>query len=117
MNEHVSWNVEATIQPGQAEAFHALMEEMVASTRDREPGALRYEWFVSGDSVHILETYADSAAGMVHVANLGQHFVARLMAVVEITRLCVYGRPSDELREALASLGAEFRAPLGGFAR
>ena len=117
MSKRVSWNVEATIQPGQAEAFRDLMEEMVASTRDGEPDALRYEWFASGDSVHILETYTDSEAGLTHLGNLSQHFAERLMTLADIKRVCVYGEPTDDLRDALASFGADFLAPLGGFAR
>ncbi|MEM9383026.1 MAG: antibiotic biosynthesis monooxygenase [Planctomycetota bacterium] len=117
MSNPVSWTVEATLRPGQADAFRDLMGEMIASTRDGEPGARRYEWFLADDSVHILETYADSDAGMLHLGNLAQKFAERLMGIADITRVCVYGEPTDELRGALAGFGAEFRAPLGGFVR
>ncbi|MEM1451082.1 MAG: antibiotic biosynthesis monooxygenase [Planctomycetota bacterium] len=117
MTDRVSWTVEATLKPGQADAFRDLMGEMVASTRDGEPGAQRYEWFIADDSVHILETYTDAEAGLIHLGNLGQTFAERLMSLAELTRVCVYGEPTDELRAALAGFGAEFREPLGGFVR
>jgi len=117
MTKQVSWNVEATIKPGQLEAFHTLKDEMIASTRDGEPDTLRYQWFIAGDSVHILETYGTSEAGMAHLATLGQRFAERLMAACEIQRLFVYGEPSDELRAALGMLGAQYMTPVGGFSR
>ena len=117
MDKRISWNVEATIKDGQLGAFRDLMEEMVASTCEGEPGAVRYEWFGAGDAVHILETYADSDAGLAHLGNLGQRFAERLMTLADIKRVCVYGKPTDELRQALAGFDAEFFDPLGGFVR
>ena len=56
MDGEVSWVVELAVKPGQLESFRALMEEMVAWTR-QDPGALAYQWFVTDDgtAVHIYE--------------------------------------------------------------
>ena len=40
--------LELEIRSGQSEAFEALMNELVASSRD-EPGTLNYEWNTDAD--------------------------------------------------------------------
>ncbi len=50
MDEQVAWHVELAVKPGALEAFRALTDEMVEATRG-EPGVLRYERFVSADSM------------------------------------------------------------------
>ena len=63
MNRHVSWVNELAVKDGKLETFRELMEEMVSGARI-QPGTLAYEWYISpdGGTVHVVETYADSAA-------------------------------------------------------
>ena len=74
--------LEVAVQPGQLDAFRALMTEMVDSTR-AEPGALSYEWFVSDDGgvVHLCERYADVDATLAHLRAFGEQSPARLPQV------------------------------------
>ena|SRR5215216_1120350 len=62
MKEHVSWVNELAGKDGRLETFRGLMEEMVSETSN-ESGTLAYEWYISrdGSTVHVVETYADSA--------------------------------------------------------
>lgn len=119
MNENIHWLLEMKIKPGRTDATKALMEEMIAATREDEPGALNYEWYVdeTEGSCHVYERYADSAAVMTHLGNFGEKFAERFLAVLEPTRLAVYGDPSDEVAEALSGFGAAFHPPTAGFAR
>src|SRR5260370_12558243 len=72
MEGHVSWVNQVTLKAGKLETFRELMEEMVSGTSN-EPGTLAYEWYIShdGGNVHVVETYADSAAVVAHHASEG----------------------------------------------
>ncbi len=119
MSDHVYWILELAVKPGQADAFKALMNEMVEATQANEPDALNYEWTLSADGAtcHIHERYADSAATMTHLASFGANFAERFLAAVEPTRFTVYGNPNAEVRGALDGFGAVYMTPAAGFAR
>ena len=119
MKDHVYWLLELTILPGQADAFNAVMRDMVTSTRDTEPGVLAYQWNISDDGTtcHIYERYKDSAAVLTHLAAFGKNFAGRFMAAVKPTRFTVYGSPSPEVQQGLSVLGPVFFKPLDGFRR
>ena len=118
MANTVSWVIQLAVKPGQLEAFTALMEEMVESTR-AEPGTLAYEWFIgdAGEVVHIYERYADSAAVLAHGATFGEKFAERFMAGVDPTGFDIYGTPSDEVKDALSDFSPAYLGVFGGFAR
>ncbi|MDT8340011.1 MAG: antibiotic biosynthesis monooxygenase [Longimicrobiales bacterium] len=118
MDTTISWILELRVLPGRMGALRALMEEMIASTRE-EAGALSYEWFADADGsvCHIYERYRDSTAVMAHLGAFGERFAERFLGCVEPTRLQVYGDPPPEVRSALDGLGASYLGPLGGFAR
>jgi quinol monooxygenase YgiN len=121
MNEYVSWVNELAVKPGKLETFKQLMEEMVSGTSS-ESGTLAYEWYVSGDesSVHVVETYADSAAVVAHHVSEGfalHNWAGRFMDCVDVTRVVVYGNPNASAREILDRLGAVYRSAWGGFSR
>src|SRR4051794_10264802 len=63
MAQPIALILEATLKPGQQQAFQALMTELIASAQG-EPGTLSYEFFGSDDGTVALayERYADSAA-------------------------------------------------------
>ena len=67
--------------------------------------------------VTVVERYSDSAAALVHLGNFGEKFADRFFAAFTPKRLVVYGPASDELRGALAGLGAEHLGYLIGFNR
>jgi quinol monooxygenase YgiN len=119
MSDVVRWVLELNIKDGELENFNTLMNDMVEATKANEPGTANYEWFVSGDGkqCHICERYVDSAAVMAHLANFGEKFAERFLAILDPTRLVVYGDPSSEARNALAGLGAIHMEQVGGYAR
>jgi quinol monooxygenase YgiN len=119
MSDAVSWVLELSVKDGQLDTFKALAREMSETTQADEPGATHYEWFIDADgkTIHICERYADSAATMVHLGNFGAKFAERFLACVDPARLMVYGDPSEEVRGALAGLGAAHMTQFAGFAR
>ena len=118
MGNQVSWVLQLAVQDGKLDELRALMDEMVASTRE-EPGALSYEWFVSedGGAVHIYERYADDAATLAHLATFGATFAGRFLGAVKPTGFTVYGSPGAEVRAALDPMRATYFGDLGGFVR
>ncbi len=116
--DHVYWLTEVEVRDGQADAFETLMRDMVAATRDTEPGTLTYEWSTNADrtACHIYERFEDSAAAMAHLRNF-RPFASRWGATFAPRRLTIYGSPSPEIVEALAVARPEVLAMAGGFAR
>ena len=73
MDTQIAWVLEVAVKPGRFDAFRALVDEMVGSTR-AEPGALSFEWFggEDGSVAAIYERYADAATALAHVASWGR---------------------------------------------
>lgn len=119
MNDEVQWVLEVKIKPGERERFKTLVRDMIATTKNNEPGTLAYEWYPKDDGqrYEILERYRDSAAVMQHMASFGQNFADRFLGMAEPERFTVYGEPSSEVRQALAPFHPEFLAPTAGFVR
>jgi quinol monooxygenase YgiN len=121
MKGHISWVNELAVKDGKLETFRELMEEMVSGART-QPGTLAYEWYISpdGGTVHVVETYADSAAVVAHHIGEGfalHNWTARFMDCVDVTRVVVYGDPNAAARVILDRLGATYHSLWGGFSR
>ena len=118
MSNTIFWNLQMSVNEGHLDDARALMNEMVAGTR-QETGAVGYEWFLSADgkACHINERYADSAGVLAHLGNFNTKFAERFLTYFAPTSLSVYGEPSMEARAALDRLGAAYFGWLGGFSR
>ena len=93
------------IDPANLAEFKALAASLMTSTQDEE-GVLRYDWFFTDDETwcEVREIYADSDAVLGHAANSADR-LGRLTEVGGGLELEIFGDPSPELREALASFG------------
>src|SRR5271165_5604296 len=104
----VRFTVSLSIADGKLEAFEKIAEVMLAATRS-EPGALGYDWYVSGDRRHcrLLETYADADAVVAHLTGpVVQESVPKLLTVAALDRFEVYGDPGPKASAMLAGFGA-----------
>ena len=119
MSKNLYWNLELSIKEGRFDDFKTLVEDMSERVQQHEPGTLNYEWTADADKAnfHIYERYVNSEALMTHMAGFQEHFAERFFDVLEIKRWCLYGNPSDQVKETLGGLGVEFFEPVGGFAR
>lgn len=119
MSDQVAWVLEMRVKSGELDNWKTLMEEMVAATRENEPGTLAYEWFIDaeGSTCHLYERYVDSDAVMVHLGNFGSKFADRFMAAATPAQMFVYGNADDRVRGALAAMSPVHLGPLGGFSR
>ena len=119
MNDHVFWILQADINAGQLDKLKALMREMVEGTQRDEPGALNYEWCIADDgkSLHLYERYADPDAVMVHRGNFAQKYAARFSTCLTVTKMTMYGNPSEAVRAAFARFNPEYFNLYAGFSR
>src|SRR5450755_288267 len=67
-NRNVHFVVDLEINEGEFDQFAAVAQEMTEGTQ-AEPGAIVYDWFMSGDRkrCRLLETYSDAEAVRSHV--------------------------------------------------
>jgi len=119
MSDIIEWVLEMRVQEGQADKVLPLLEEMVAATMADEPGALHYEFYMPDDrsTCTVLERYADNNAVMAHLGNFGAKFADRFLATFTPERFTVYGPANNDVRAALAGLGATHQGMVAGFNR
>lgn len=105
------------VAPGQLDVFKGLCETFVAKTRT-EPGCLHYAFSFSGDEVHCREGYADAAALLAHLDNVGAT-LQEALKLAQITRLEVHAPPAEleKLRAPLAKLNPQWFSVELGFRR
>jgi quinol monooxygenase YgiN len=116
MNENVYWVIELAVNPGRFEDLKTLISELLEANR-KEVGFLTCEFAISDDRqvCHIYERFQDSAAIMNHLQLFGANFATRFFEILKPTRFVIYGKPSVEVKNALAASNPVYMASLGGF--
>jgi quinol monooxygenase YgiN len=119
MTKNVYFIFEVAVKPGRFEVFNTLIADQVEATQTNEPGTLNYEWAISDDRqvCHLYERFQDSAAATTHIHSFATKFAARFAEAAKITRLVVYGTPSAQVKESLATLSPVYMLPFDGFGR
>jgi len=120
MSDNIIILAENDIKPGQLDTLKALLSEINDSIAREEPGTHNYEWFISDDgkSAHVYERYADSEACVAHLMNLGANkYAERLFNCLGVTKIAIYGNPSDAIRGIFANYPTVYLSPLTGYAR
>ena len=117
MSTSVHWVIELKIAKDQRAVFQAFADEAVASAR-KESGTLGYDWNIAddGETVNIYECFKDSEAVLAHMENFGK-LRDRFRTMITPVSFTMYGSPSAEVREALASRGVRYFKPIAGFIR
>jgi quinol monooxygenase YgiN len=109
---------EIAIEPGRLAEFKSVVAEMVTAVQANEPGALRYDWYLSEDGTNDwnVEVFADSQAVVEHMENVAD-LVPKLQATATFKRVEVLGDLSEEGMTALGDLARSKLRLLGGVAR
>lgn len=117
MSSIISWNLQMSINDGHLDDFLSLMEEMVEFTKANEPNVLQYEIFLNDENTkcHVLESYKNADAAMIHIGNFGQHFAERFMTYLTIESFNVYGPATEDIKSALGPFGTSFYDKKAGF--
>ncbi|MGO9126033.1 MAG: putative quinol monooxygenase [Terriglobales bacterium] len=109
VKQTVRFTVDLTLNTEKVDKFESIAQAMIAGTQ-KEPGALGYDWFLSGDRkrCRIVETYADANAVLAHLTSpVVQELVPKLLEASSINGFEVYGDPGPKAAEMLAGFGAE----------
>lgn len=119
MSEVIEWVLVMDVREGQSDKVQPLIDEMSRATESDEPGTLHYEYYMNADRTRctVLERYADNAAVMVHLGNFAAKFAESFFAVFAPVSFTVYGEANEDVRAALAQLGATHENRVAGFHR
>jgi len=109
MPSRIVTDFQLSIKEGKLEDFKSIVNNMVGITELNEPNTLAYEYHINEDGTecHLLETFKDSDAFMIHLENVG-HMFDTLFESATMTRAKIYGSPSAELQQALDPLGVQY---------
>ena len=110
----VSIHPHFTIKDGKMDQCIALLEEILAITKSKEPDCLFFNITKCGsDKAFVREAYKDGAAAVNHLQNMG-HMIPKLFEVSDI-KVQVHG-PSKEIEPLKAILPeADFYVAISGF--
>jgi quinol monooxygenase YgiN len=118
MTNYIRATAEVSIPVGKINEFKKLAAEIIDKVETNEPNTLSYEYFLSDDEskCYVVQLYKDSEAVMAHLENIGD-LAGPFHEVAPLTGLMIFGRPSDELREALEPVGAKIFEHWNGVTR
>lgn len=92
------------IHNGKLGEFKKVVNQCIAVTKEKDPGALQYDWFFNPQKTECIvrESYKDSDAVLAHLGNL----VGLFNQILELadSSFEVYGNPFEELQKTAAAL-------------
>src|SRR5437867_5650074 len=99
------------IRDGMLEGFKEQAAKCISQAREKDPGTLQYDWFLSDDknACEIRETYENSEALLAHVTNLREPLRVLFEKYATDHSVIIYGEPSPELLENARTRGVGLR--------
>jgi quinol monooxygenase YgiN len=118
-NSSIHFRALVTIVKGKREEYKKLVQEMSRAVEANEPGTLHYQFARLYETKCIVnEIYASSEATLAHINGVAsQTILPKIHNVSRISRLEVYGNPSEELQKVLADVVLQTYIPFTGFSR
>lgn len=109
---------ELTIAQGKTETFKEQMKILIEMVRLKEPDTLIFEFYFNDDETkcYPFELYKNSKGLVTHIKNVSEIF-SKILEVSQLTRLEIFGKATEELKEAVAPLGAKIFKCWSGFTR
>jgi quinol monooxygenase YgiN len=97
------------IRAGMLEDFKRHAAECVQRVKQRDPGTIQYDWFISSDNkeCEIRETYENSEAFLAHISNLNDLLRTLYGKYASDHSVGIYGDPSPELLEKVKARGVD----------
>jgi quinol monooxygenase YgiN len=112
---------EITIEEGKIEEFKKLVQDMSRAVEANEPDTINFRYYLNTAETTkciVNETYANSEAVLAHINCVAsQTILPNVFSVSKISRLEVYGNPSEELQNMLISFRPHTYNLLAGFSR
>ena len=97
------------VREGMLEGFKQQAAECVQQVKDKDPGTLQYDWFISTDTTEceIRESYESSEAFLAHLSNLSEQLRILYEKFASDHSVIIYGDPSPELLEKVKARGVD----------
>src|SRR5215204_4790201 len=105
-HNQIHFRAEFTIEEGKIEEFKKLVQDMSRVVEANEPDTINYQFYLNRAETKCIvnETYANSEAVFAHITGVAsQTILPKVFSVCRISRLDVYGNPSEELQKVLTS--------------
>ena len=97
------------IRPGMIEGFKRHATECIQLTKEKDPGTLQFDWFISADKTEceIRETYESSEAFLAHLSNLSELLPILYEKFASDHSVIIYGDASPELLTKIKARGVD----------
>lgn len=114
----IHFRAEVTIEEGKKEEYKKMIQDMSRVVEANEPDTINYRFYLNKSETECIvwETYANSEAVIAHINGVAsQTILPKVHSVSRISRLDVYGNPSEELQKVLT--GTQTYNLFAGFSR
>jgi quinol monooxygenase YgiN len=107
MTKQVQCTGELTIVDGKIDAFKRFIPSCIEAVQKKEPDMHAFQVYLNADETkaYLVEWYKNSEAVLAHWVNV-EPMLPELMAIARYTRLEVFGNVTQEVEDAMKSIGA-----------
>jgi quinol monooxygenase YgiN len=108
------------IEDGKIEGYKKLVQDMSRAVEANEPETTRYQFYLDGPETKCIvwETYTSSEAALAHINGAAsQTILPKIFNISKMTKVEVYGKPSEELRKAIIGSCPQTYNLFAGFSR
>ncbi|MFZ0511651.1 MAG: antibiotic biosynthesis monooxygenase [Candidatus Nitrosopolaris sp.] len=108
------------IEEGKIEEFKKLIQNISKLVETNEPDTTNYQFYLNKAETKciVTETYASSEAALAHTKGVAlQTILPKILSVAKMTRIDVYGNPSEELEKVITGHDAQTYNFYVGFIR
>jgi quinol monooxygenase YgiN len=91
------------IEEGKIVEFKKLIQD-ISKLVENEPDTIRYQFYLNKGETNCVvnETYANSETALAHTKGVAlQAILPKILRLAKMTRIDVYGNPSEELQKVL----------------
>ena len=113
MTKEVSMLGKLIIKDGKTGLAAPLVSKLSDDVKT-QGNAVRYEYFIAGNEVHLFEAYPDSDGWERHVDRFLENYADEFLIIFEASQMFAYGRVSQKLKEKIKGFGFSYLNKLGG---
>ena len=111
MNKQIQVSAHMKIRQGKLEDFMRHAGAIIAQAKAKDPGTLRYDWFLSSDKTEceVREAYESSEALLAHVFNIRELIRTLFDKYATDHSIVIYGDPSPDILQRAAAMGVKVK--------
>lgn len=111
MSKKIQISAHMKIRPGKLEEFKRQAGIIFAQAKEKDPGILQYDWFLSDDrkECEVRAIYESSDALLVHVVNISAARDTLFEKFATDHAIVIYGNPPSGLLQKTAAMGVKVK--------